>query len=68
MISGSLFLDDKTGPSNQKGDHLGMGWQRRLNSWAVSRTEGSGRTSHSHPVQNDDKQHFLEANALSVVL
>lgn len=50
------------------GDNLGMGWGKRPNSQAVGRAQGRRRMSHSHPAPNDDKQHFLEANALAVIL
>lgn len=33
------------------------------NSWAVGRAQEGGRMSHGHPVQSEDKQHILGANA-----
>lgn len=51
---------------HQTRDHVGTGWGRRP--WAVGKAQGRRGMSHDHPALNDDKQHFLEANALAVIL
>lgn len=52
----------------ETGNQLGMGWGKRPDSGAGDRAQGRRRMSHDHPALNDDKQHFLEASALAVIL